>query len=1056
MSNFSRSSLLKWLFVGLCGVLLLFSSVLYLAYSKQDKLVAELLSVANEGFDGKIVVEGSHISPFRHFTYVSIDLEGLQIFEGKADTSAMILRLDDTYLGFDFWSVISGEFTARSLELNGGFLKLVQHVDGSFNIANAFASGTEEGEEVKGADLHLDLQEIRLVDVDLLKLNEATNVLFEAFVQEADASFKLSSAGKDVSLNTKFLFNFIIEGDTTLFRNKPVEIEAGVSLDSKSNLLMIEPSTVLVEKAQFDMEGTVDIDDNMNLDLDFKGAKPSFDLFLAFAPKELAPVLGTYDNGGLIYFNASVEGQSINGENPQIEVNFGASEAYIHNKIEQKEVNDLNFKGFFTNGAKRDLSTMSITIQDFSAIPDTGEFEGEVTISNFESPEIDIRMLSRFDLAFLANFLNIEDLQNLAGALTLELNFHDIIDLKNPEKSLEQLNESYYTRLTLEDVSFSSPSYHLPISNLNVDAIIDGKQASIKQFDFRLGSSDLSIKTDISDLPAIVHHTDIPIDVKLDIQSNLIDLTTLTYNSEDSVSLIDEQIKDLAMAFRFNSSAKALTESPVLPMGTFFIESLNASFQNYPHRLHDFVADVLIDSSAFQVRDFKGMIDDSDFHFTGRLENYPIWFVENPVGVTSIDFDFDANLIKLEDLFAYGGENYVPEDYRHEEFSDLKLHGVADLTFDEKLIHSELKVDNLAATMKIHPMRFMDFGGTFSIDSSEFTVEDFGGQLGNTSFSSDLVFFLNPDSTQFHTFSLEANQLDFDQLFAYNPPPENETNTQVDHEGGFNIFILPFPNLAFDFSVDKLNYHRYLLDDFAMSGRVQTNHFAYLDTLYFKSADGQIQMNGYFNGENPDAIYFSPYMELENIDLDKLLFKFDNFGQDQLVSENLHGKLSGNVQGKIHMHPDMIPIIDDSEMEIHFNVIEGSLDDFTPFEALSDFFTDKNLKKVRFDTLRNDLFLTNGALRIPSMNINSTLGYMEISGTQNMDLDMEYFMRIPFKVVTRAAFQKLFAGKNKNTDNQVDEIQYRDETKKTRFINVKVSGTPDDYDIALGKKDEEE
>ena len=38
-------------------------------------------------------------------------------------------------------------------------------------------------------------------------------------------------------------------------------------------------------------------------------------------------------------------------------------------------------------------------------------------------------------------------------------------------------------------------------------------------------------------------------------------------------------------------------------------------------------------------------------------------------------------MLKLEDLFSYGGENYVPEDYRHEEFDDLKIHGFADLHF---------------------------------------------------------------------------------------------------------------------------------------------------------------------------------------------------------------------------------------------------------------------------------------------------------------------------------------------------------------------------------------
>ena len=181
------------------------------------------------------------------------------------------------------------------------------------------------------------------------------------------------------------------------------------------------------------------------------------------------------------------------------------------------------------------------------------------------------------------------------------------------------------------------------------------------------------------------------------------------------------------------------------------------------------------------------------------------------------------------------------------------------------------------------------------------------------------------------------------------------------------------------------------------------------------------------------------------------MVKFENFGQDQLVSENLHGRLSGEITGKIHMHTDMIPSIEDSRLHIDFAVLDGSLNNFAPFTAMSDYFTDKNLAKVRFDTLKNDLYLENGVLTIPRMNINSTLGYFELSGKQAIDLDMDYTMRIPVKVVTKAAFQKLFGGKSQEEVPKEDSIQYRDTSKRTRFVNINIKGNPDNYNITLGK-----
>jgi hypothetical protein len=151
------------------------------------------------------------------------------------------------------------------------------------------------------------------------------------------------------------------------------------------------------------------------------------------------------------------------------------------------------------------------------------------------------------------------------------------------------------------------------------------------------------------------------------------------------------------------------------------------------------------------------------------------------------------------------------------------------------------------------------------------------------------------------------------------------------------------------------------------------------------------------------------------------------------------------------MHTDLVPSIEDSQLHIDFSVINGSLNNFAPFTAMSDYFTDKNLSNVRFDTLRNDLYLDEGVLTIPKMNINSTLGYFELSGKQGIDLNMDYTMRIPVKVVTKAATQKLFGSKTDDNTAQTDEIQYRDMTKKTRFVNINIKGTPEAYKINLGK-----
>jgi hypothetical protein len=1038
------------LFIILIPVVL-FGVLIAVLYWKQDTIVQQLIDTANRDFAGELEIQDSHISPFANFPYISIDLDHVKIYENKTKTGAALLDVADVYLGFDLLTVIQGKMDVKVIRIKDGAIKLVQHPDGSFNITNAL-SGKEEVTD-PASEFHLDIKAIELNNVHLLKINESNNLLVDAFIQDAQSRFKANQNHVLIKLDTRFEMNVLLNGDTTFAKHKHFDLHTQLDFDQQTQLLTIQPSELQLERALFKMDGTIDVDDDMNLDIRFHGNKPNFDLFLAFTPEELTPVLQRYDNAGKIFFEASVTGKAANGHNPLVLAEFGCEDAFFNNRESQKKLDQLFFKGKFTTGEKGNASTSEFSIYDFSARPEAGIFSGNLMVKNFESPEIEMKVRSEFDLDFLAKFLNLKDMQDLSGNVSLTMNFHDIVDLDNPEKSIEKLNESYFTELDVKNLTFKAPGFHLPVRDVNIRASMDGHEAKIERFDLKVGSSDLSISADISDLPAILHHTKNPVTAHLNIKSKLLHVKELTSSDTLTSKAVDEQIRDLSLKLKFKSSAHAFTESPNLPVGEFFIDDLYAKLTHYPHTLHDFHADVFVDDQDFRVVDFTGMIDKSDFHFNGRLRNYDLWFLTEPEGDTRMEFNLTSTLLQLEDVFSYGGENYVPEDYRHEEFKNLKLHGFADLHFNKGLKSADVNLDRVEATMKIHPLRFENFKGRIHYEDEHVVVQNFGGKLGKSEFSADLNYYLGPDSIirkRDNHFALRASHLDFDELFNYNPPAAGSTTPQ-DHEAGFNIYDVPFTNMTFDFDFKHLNYHRFLIDDFFMKARTARNHFIYMDTLSLKAAGGNMNMHGYFNGSDRNKIYVSPVMKVDGIDLDKLLFKFENFGQDHLVSENLHGKLTGKISGKVHLHADMVPILDDSELHMDISVLNGRLEHYAALDAMSDFFKDKNLNRVRFDTLQNRFDLVNGVLTVPAMNINSTLGFIEISGKQDLNLNMEYFVRVPLKLVTRAAAQKLF-GKEQALDSlREDEIQYRDDSKRQRFINLKLSGTPDNYKIGLGK-----
>jgi hypothetical protein len=344
-------------------------------------------------------------------------------------------------------------------------------------------------------------------------------------------------------------------------------------------------------------------------------------------------------------------------------------------------------------------------------------------------------------------------------------------------------------------------------------------------------------------------------------------------------------------------------------------------------------------------------------------------------------------------------------------------------------------------------------------------IEDFHGKLGNSAFKTTLHYYLGDDPSvrkRDNHLSITASRLDIDQLIKYNPlPPKPKgksvagTTTsapKVDHDAGFNIYNLPFTDMTLHLDIGQFNYHRFLFKNIKGNLRTTPKHYIYVEHLNLDAAGGHFAVDGYFNGSNPDKIYFSPTMKVRNIDLDKLLFKFENFGQDHIVSENLHGKFTGTITGKIHMHSDLVPKLDDSELHMDIYVQNGKLENFSLLTYMSDYFKDKNLSKVFFDTLENHIDMINGVMKIPEMTINSSLGHMIISGEQDMNGAMEYRLQIPWKMVTKTGVTKLF-GRNRSEEElaaQTDEIQYGRE--KTRYVNIRIKADADGYKFSIGKK----
>lgn len=1113
-----KKRLKKALLILLLLPIILTIGALVTVYYKQDAVVQYFICKFNEDFEGEVRIKDSEIAPFANFPYISIALVETEIYEQSApDTSQTkpILDLDKLYLGFNIWKIIEGDYEIKQIKLSNGRIHAVQYEDGGLNLANAFASRTAAVETDTTISeglpkFTINLKAIKLSNVKVIfeeksqalytsnlfkdlstkftydngRLDLKLETVFTSLVTQNGPALKATADFSEfktsllfekgiasLSLNSKFKATMLQNGDTSFLNRQNFTVATQLDFNTLSSLLSLKDLNLTTEYGDFSILGDIDVDDDLNLNLELKGAKPNFDIIKDVAPKEVASVLALYENNGAFIFTGLLKGKAGNGNIPSVRIDFDCKDLDVDNVKAKKQLKNLQFKGHFEMKEQGRLEDMELKIDTFSAQPDVGAFKGGIAIKNFKKPDVDFNVHADFNLPFLVKFFNLDSLDEIGGRVSLDLNFKDIIDLNKPEDILKRLDKSDNTRLRIDNLSFPIANYHLPVENMTMYAKMDGNAASVDSFYLKIGNSAFNFKGFISNLPAFFYRSDDSINSKLQIFAQKIDLAELTNfewldsNGIKQDATLDETINNLNIALNIKSTAKKLTEFKYLPEGEFTLSNFELRLKQYPNPIQDIQAKLKIDRDKLNLVQFKGMLGKNDFDLSVLVENYGLFMADSLKGRCKVTANYRSDTLKFNRLAIYKGYNYIPSDYQHEALTNANLALSTILDFEDTLKRAQVSIKALNGQLKLHPDKFQRFKGAIDYSVDRIKIRALQGELGKNAFKVDAAYYLgsNRDTAiAINQVNFSSRFLSIDRLMAFSLDAPT-TSTPTVPTGGvdstestaesLDILALPFPNIRIQATIQEIKHGGNLYKNINTKMRIQDNHFVYIDALKMNAADGLIELKGNFDATNPKAIYFNPEFKVAKIDLSKLLVKFDNFGQEYVLSDNITGKLSGAIRGKVQIQRDGMPMLDNATLKMRVVLVNGEFINFAPIVAIQDYgiFGNKNLRRLRFNRMDNTFNYSNGLVEIPSMAIESSIGYMELSGKQDIVQDnMEYFFKIPLKLIGGVAMSKLFGGKKKIDPNKEDAIETK-KGNKGPFLNVQVIGSTEDFDVNLKK-----
>ena len=251
-------------------------------------------------------------------------------------------------------------------------------------------------------------------------------------------------------------------------------------------------------------------------------------------------------------------------------------------------------------------------------------------------------------------------------------------------------------------------------------------------------------------------------------------------------------------------------------------------------------------------------------------------------------------------------------------------------------------------------------------------------------------------------------------------------------------------NLALDVNIKNFTLGKF--EAINIKGRVNYKPRMFtLNEITFNSMDGSAKIGGVIVQNYNSDFLVKSQSRLSGIDINKLFYSFNNFGQMFILEKNIKGDIDGVIFFSSDFSDKIILNKKSVIAESDITISNGALIGFEPLKSLSNYIDVSELENIKFSTLHNQISIKDEQVYIPKMDIQSSAINLSVSGTHNFDNYFEYH----FKVLLSDVLAK--KAKRKAEIQGAFENVEDDGIGKTNLF-LKIKGTPDDYKISYDGK----
>jgi hypothetical protein len=437
-------------------------------------------------------------------------------------------------------------------------------------------------------------------------------------------------------------------------------------------------------------------------------------------------------------------------------------------------------------------------------------------------------------------------------------------------------------------------------------------------------------------------------------------------------------------------------------------------------------------NSAISFYDMKGVWLDIPF----KADSIQIVDLKNPI--FSGKFNADFRLAKLNPVF--GGHTFVFNGGT----AHLNLSYKAPYNKNangQRYINGTIRVTDAEATYKPRGMTFKNLAATLNFKGPDLFIQNVKVQTGTTFLTMDgqmrnfaNLYYTDPKKILLD-WRIKSPQVNLNEFLVFlgkrksNIYTENSTLASISRQLDL---MLAQANMRMRIQVERMQYKRFEASRVNADITLRENGIA-INNVSLLQGGGSLSISGNID-QSGSMNRFAIKSNINNINVQKLFYAFNNFGQSTINDRNLRGTFFGSTDVTGTMRDDGQIVPGSFQGLVQFDIRDGALINFEPLQKAGAFaFPNRDFTNITFSNLKNTFDIQGNKVIIRPMRIETSVLNVFMEGVYGFTTGTNIALQVPLRNPQKDALLPDYGETGRFTKGVIINLRAVDENGKVKF-----------------------